>query len=132
VSKERIGIEVSKMIQKTPFASIELIHTLGLHSSIFSCAVVPPRAAAFSAAQILQRVSQEMHTDEILWFAAAVTPFQGLVVERPKKTTAVAAVLQDGLKVRLKTTQLTRAPERDPRWRDEALQRHTPTQTRPE
>jgi tRNA nucleotidyltransferase (CCA-adding enzyme) len=99
VSKERIGIEITKMMQKNPLHALALIDDLSLHSSIFTCDVDPPRHDALSTAQILQRVQERFREDEMLWLAAATSPFRNCVVRRRKEESAVSVVLSDGLKV---------------------------------
>jgi tRNA nucleotidyltransferase (CCA-adding enzyme) len=97
VTKERVGIEVSKMMHKNPLAALNIIDDLDLHASIFACDVNSPRSNSLVAGQILQRVLEEMPGDDMLWFAAAVTPFKGI---RIGKRDAISVVLGDGLKVR--------------------------------
>lgn len=108
VSKERVGIETTKMLQKAPLRAMELIESLGLHSSIF---VVPdqdvqpphPRAQGLAATQILSEVlkrEQRFKASEALWLAAAICPFRGAAaMEKKKDSTAAAVVVAEGLKV---------------------------------
>ena len=102
VSKERIGIEVIKILQKTPIRGLELIDTLHLHSSIFTCAVDPPRGQALVAANVLRAILSRMdvESDEYLWLAAALYPFRDLEVAGKKPTPAVTIAIGEGLKVR--------------------------------
>lgn len=108
VSKERVGIETTKMLQKAPLRAMELIESLGLHSSIFAVPdqdVQPPhdRAQGLAATQILAGVLERegrWKATEALWLAAAVCPFRGATaMEKKKEGPAVAAIIADGLKV---------------------------------
>ncbi|ODO11612.1 hypothetical protein I350_00394 [Cryptococcus amylolentus CBS 6273] len=100
VSKERIGIEMTKMIHKNPYRALELIHQLGLHPYVFHCDVNPPRHEAFAAAQILNALSDRKQLDEMLWLATAATPFRHLDVRRKGKSVpATAIVIGEGLKL---------------------------------
>jgi tRNA nucleotidyltransferase (CCA-adding enzyme) len=100
VSKERIGIEVTKMMQHDPLSAIDLIDRLGLHSSIFSCSLHPPRHESLAAAQILSEIGKRYPLNETLWLAAALCPFRGLIVKAKKEVPAVSVVVSDGLKVK--------------------------------
>ena len=86
-------------MQENPLAALTLIDNLGLHASIFTCAVDPPRHDALVTARILHRVIQPDQEDEILWMAAATSPFRNLVIPGKRDTPAVSAVLANGLKV---------------------------------
>lgn len=86
------------MLTKDPLLAIELIDRLGLHSSIFTTTVDPPRHEAIQAAQILQHLSNIWPVDEYLWFAAVLTPFQTMEVADKKPIPAVSAVISEGLK----------------------------------
>ncbi|WVW83021.1 hypothetical protein I302_105037 [Kwoniella bestiolae CBS 10118] len=100
VSKERIGIEVNKMLQHDPFRAMSLINDLGLHPHVFTCDVNPPRQDAIASAQILLNLSQRFYVDEILWLATAATPFNDLVVKRKgKDVPAASIVISEGLKL---------------------------------
>jgi tRNA nucleotidyltransferase (CCA-adding enzyme) len=99
VSKERVGIETVKMLKHDPFRAISLIHDFGLHSSIFTCAVDPPRDSAILASRILKEMATTFPPDEMLWLAAWTSPFRGLVVKGKKELPAVSVLLADGLKV---------------------------------
>lgn len=108
VSKERVGIETTKMLQKAPLRAMELIEGLGLHSSIFVVPdqdVSPPhsRAQGLAATQILTEVLKRegrFKGSEALWLAAAVCPFRGAAaMEKKKESTAVAVIIGDGLKL---------------------------------
>ncbi|ORX39900.1 putative tRNA adenylyltransferase [Kockovaella imperatae] len=101
VSKERIGSETLKIMQKTPLRGLTLIDRLNLHSSIFTCAVDPPRSDALTAGMVLSAVLPRLKVepDEILWLAAALYPFRDLVVQGKKPTPAVASVIGEGLKL---------------------------------
>ncbi|WRT67168.1 uncharacterized protein IL334_004134 [Kwoniella shivajii] len=99
VSKERIGIEVSKMVQKNPFKAMTLINDLGLHSHVFACDVNPPRESAYASAQILSALSSRFLVDEMLWLATAATPFSDMTVKRKgKELPAASVVISEGLK----------------------------------
>lgn len=104
VSKERIGIEITKMLQKRPFHALTVIDSMSLHSSIFTCeGVDPQRDDALHAATILNRILPSFSVPEcdlILWFGAALVPFRGLVCKGKKDLPAVSVVLAQGLKVR--------------------------------
>nr|ODN77323.1 tRNA adenylyltransferase [Cryptococcus depauperatus CBS 7841] len=100
VSKERIGIEVTKMLHQNPFEAMCLIDSLGLHPYIFNCDVDPPRHDAIASAQILRHLLKREDVDDVLWLATAVTPFRGLTVERKgKHIPACVAVISEGLKL---------------------------------
>ncbi|WVQ71672.1 hypothetical protein IAR50_001212 [Cryptococcus sp. DSM 104548] len=100
VSKERIGIEMTKMIHKNPFRALELIHELGLHPYVFNCDQNPPRHEAFATAQILRALSDRKSVDEMLWLATAATPFRDMDVKRKGKSfPATAIVIGEGLKL---------------------------------
>lgn len=116
VSKERVGIELSKMMapSKDPLRAISLIDELSLHSSIFvkpsSLEKDPSRGSALQAAQVLKLVSdvfasqQQSWTADLAvtdyhWFAAALVPFRGLIHEGKKPVPAASAVMADALKV---------------------------------
>lgn len=104
VSKERVGIEVTKMLQKNPLHALNLIDVHCLHASIFTSAVDPPRCDALRTAQILrsvldQHVLDQSIDEESLWFAAATSPFRDLTIKAKKEVPAVSAVLSDGLKL---------------------------------
>lgn len=106
VSKERIGIEMTKMLQKTPLAAMTLIEDLKLHASIFMTPVEPPhpRSDALAATQILTEVvarsNGALKASEPLWLAAAVCPFRDAIVPEKKPVPAVSWVISDCLKVR--------------------------------
>ncbi|WVQ98759.1 hypothetical protein IAU59_005890 [Kwoniella sp. CBS 9459] len=100
VSKERIGIEVTKMLHHNPMKAMTLIHKLGLHSSVFSCEVDPERGSAFASAQILSQLNDRFLVDETLWLATAATPFADISVKRKgKDLPAAAIVISEGLKL---------------------------------
>ncbi|OCF35478.1 tRNA adenylyltransferase [Kwoniella heveanensis CBS 569] len=100
VSKERIGIEVTKMLHNNPFKAMTLIDNLGLHSSVFHCEVDPPRASASASAQILSQLNGRFLVDETLWLATAATPFAGVNIKRKgKDLPAAAIVISEGLKL---------------------------------
>ncbi|KAK8869780.1 hypothetical protein IAR55_000348 [Kwoniella newhampshirensis] len=93
VSKERIGIEVTKMLHPDPLRAMSLIDSLGLHPSIFHCEVDPPRQEAFASAQILSHVSKIFVSDDALWLATAATPFRDVRVQRKGKDTPAVSAL---------------------------------------
>ncbi|BEI82615.1 hypothetical protein CcaverHIS002_0304830 [Cutaneotrichosporon cavernicola] len=108
VSKERVGIETTKMLEKQPLRAMELIDELGLHSSIFIVPdqdVQPPhdRGEALKATQILAAVlgrEGRWKASETLWLAAAACPFRGAVAtEKKKESPAAAVVVSEGLKL---------------------------------
>lgn len=108
VSKERVGTETTRMLEKAPLRAMELIDELGLHSSIFIVPdqdVQPPhdRGEGLKATQILAAVLEREGRwagSEALWLAAAVCPFRGAIaVEKKKDVPAAAAVVAEGLKV---------------------------------
>ena len=89
-----------KMIQKTPFEAMALIDSLGLHPSIFTSTLDPSRANVMTVCTILFHVlERDFKGDEILWLAAATSPFRDLTVKSKKVVPAVAIVLSEGLKV---------------------------------
>ncbi|KIR58757.1 tRNA adenylyltransferase [Cryptococcus bacillisporus CA1873] len=99
VSKERIGIETTKMLHNNPFHALSLIHSLDLYPYMFSCEVDPPRQEAFAAAQILNQVAKRKSVDEVLWLATAAVPFRGLTVKRKgRDVPACSVVISEGLK----------------------------------
>lgn len=112
VSKERVGIELSKMMSpsKDPIRAISLIDELSLHASIFVSPldVDPPRHDALRAAQVLAAVSQRVaawgepfRASDFHWFAAALVPFRGTTHQGKKPVPAVSAVMAESLKVSL-------------------------------
>lgn len=102
MSKERIGIETTKMLHNNPFHALSLINSLDLHPYIFSCEVDPPRQDAFAAAQILNQIAKRKSVDEVLWLATAAVPFRGLTVKRKgRDVPASSVVIGEGLKVGL-------------------------------
>lgn len=100
VSKERIGIEVTKMVNKTPYEALDLILELDLHRSVFTCSVDPPRDEVRPHCEILKRLPD---THPYHWLAAATTPFNGIQVplhgKKGKEVPAPAEVISTGLKV---------------------------------
>nr|KIR84649.1 tRNA adenylyltransferase [Cryptococcus tetragattii IND107] len=99
VSKERIGIEATKMLHNNPFHALSLIHSLDLYPYMFSCEVDPPRQEAFAAAQILNQVAKRKSVDEVLWLATAAVPFRGLTVKRKgRDVPASSVIISEGLK----------------------------------
>lgn len=107
VSKERIGIETTKMLEKTPLRAMTLIDELHLHSSIFTAPVDPihPRSDALAATQILTQVLErsngKFNSSNALWLAAAVCPFRDTTVMQKGPAPAVSLVISTGLKVSL-------------------------------
>jgi tRNA nucleotidyltransferase (CCA-adding enzyme) len=101
VSRERVGIEVYKMMQHRPLRAITLIDELGLHSSIFPSEGDIPRHESLQTADILDHIRQRFGgADEILWLAATVSPFRGRTTQvKKKEVPTVSVVLSDGLKV---------------------------------
>lgn len=100
VSKERIGIEITKMLNKTPYSALSLITQLGLHPAVFKCGEYdPPRDAVMPYCEILQQLPGEREIHPYHWFAAALSPFDGMIVGDKKKVPAVANVISEGLKV---------------------------------
>ncbi|WVR05211.1 hypothetical protein IAU60_002223 [Kwoniella sp. DSM 27419] len=93
VSKERIGIEVSKMIGKNPLKAMTLISDLGLHEHVFSCDLNPPRHSAYESAQILSNLVDRFDVDDSLWLATAATPFDSLIIKRKGKDVPAPAIL---------------------------------------
>ena len=104
VSKERVGIEVTKMLQKRPLHALTVIKSLNLHSSIFTCdGLDPSREETLHAATILDRIAPSFslpQADLILWYGAALVPFDGAVCTGKKDLPAVSVVVAQGLKVR--------------------------------
>lgn len=105
VSKERIGIEVTKMLNKTPYSALSLINRLGLHSAVFTSVHDPPRDKVQSYCDILQHVDKLYPTHPYHWFAAAVSPFDKMNVQGKRTVPAVTHVISDGLKVSNRTTR---------------------------
>lgn len=108
VSKERVGIEITKTLIKSPLLGLQLISDLGLHSSIFTCPGLPsypPRDSALRMGmvidQVLRRWESPVEGVEHLWLAAALRPFDGEVVHGKKDLMAVQVVIAEGLKVSL-------------------------------
>ncbi|KIR32489.1 tRNA adenylyltransferase [Cryptococcus deuterogattii MMRL2647] len=100
VSKERVGIETTKMLHNNPFHALSLIHSLDLYPYMFSCEVDPPRQEAFAAAQILDQIAKRKSVDEVLWLATAAVPFRGLTVKRKgRDVPASSVVISEGLKL---------------------------------
>jgi tRNA nucleotidyltransferase (CCA-adding enzyme) len=101
VSRERFGIEVTKMMQKSPYRALQLITSLGLHSSIFVAPVDPLRGDVMQVCDILRTVVQHFEDDYILWYTAATCPFRDVVIHSKKDIPAASLVLGEGLKVSL-------------------------------
>jgi hypothetical protein len=99
VSKERIGIEVTKMLTKTPYSALSLLSRLSLHSAVFTSVEDPGRDQVQPYCDILQHLSRYHPIHPHHWFAAAVSPFDGLTVQGKRAVPAVAHVISDGLKV---------------------------------
>jgi len=99
VSKERIGIEVNKMLNKTPYLALTLISRLGLHASVFSTSLDPPRDQVQRYCDILRDVGKHFPTHVHHWFAAAVSPFDNATVTGKRTVPAVSHLITDGLKV---------------------------------
>ncbi|EIW69458.1 hypothetical protein TREMEDRAFT_68702 [Tremella mesenterica DSM 1558] len=100
VSKERVGIEVTKMLKHDPLRAIELIHQLDLHQTIFVSTTSTERGNSLKSAQILAEVRNHLPVDELLWLAAACSPFRDLTMQvKNKEVPVVSGVLSDGLKV---------------------------------
>lgn len=87
------------MIGKTPLRALSLIDELDLHSVIFPCEVNPSRQDALATAHILHRVLGDASGDELLWFAAYVSPFRDHIIKRKKEEPAISVILGEGLKV---------------------------------
>lgn len=99
VSKERIGIEVTKMMKHHPLRAIQLIYDHDLHSSIFQSPLNPPVDVALHAGQILDRVGADLFVDELLWLAATVAPFDGLTIIAKREQPAALVVLAEAIKL---------------------------------
>ncbi|KAK4684329.1 hypothetical protein P7C73_g5855, partial [Tremellales sp. Uapishka_1] len=107
VSKERIGIEITKSMKHDPFKAISLIHNLNLHSSIFTCppttTPIYPTDDTIKTAEILRAVLQRLceEGNEFLWLACAMAPFRDAVVvgRNKKELPAVSVVLAEGMKL---------------------------------
>ncbi|KAL7424145.1 CCA tRNA nucleotidyltransferase, mitochondrial [Cryptotrichosporon argae] len=103
VSKERVGIELTKMTQHDPLRAFALIDALGLHPSMLPSPVAPdpPRAAALTAAHVLTDVIRRFpgKGTDALWLAAATVPFRDLVVRGKREVPAVSVVISEGLKL---------------------------------
>lgn len=103
VSKERVGIETTKMMHKNPLLAIQLIHRLGLHEPMFTCSVPPPhpRSEALAAAEILHAAIERGAGEgtELLWLAAATCPYRDAEVPGKKPVPAVSAIMAEGLKL---------------------------------
>jgi tRNA nucleotidyltransferase (CCA-adding enzyme) len=97
VSRERVGIETTKMMHNNPVQSLELIEGLHLHSAMFAAPVSAPHPheQAVYAARILERVVARGagEPSDALWLAAAVCPYRGARVERKKKDESVVSVI---------------------------------------
>ena len=114
VSKERIGIEITKMLAISPLSSLHLIANLGLHSSIFTCPGLPAseeptephRALSLRTLEALNIVRQRwtelgaVEGSDYTWMAAALQPFEGKVVVGKKEIPAVAVCVSEGMKVK--------------------------------
>jgi len=89
------------MMKHRPLRAISLIDALSLHDSIFTSEFHPSREDSLRCAEILGHLSSSFQIqDEILWLAAALSPFRGLVCQQKKKEVpAISVVLSDGLKV---------------------------------
>lgn len=114
VSRERVGIETYKMIEKNPLGSAELIDTLGLHSSIYMWPTEPPhpRTEAIAAARVLDAllkredlVSTYSVSSPLLWLAAAVSPYRGAITQfKSKDKPVVGVIIAESLKLSAATT----------------------------
>lgn len=93
VSRERIGIEVNKMLEKTPEKALRMINNLGLHRSVFASALDPPRGSVADYLDILPHLE---NVESLHWLAAAVSPFDNL---NTSKLPATADVISNALKV---------------------------------
>lgn len=106
-----MGIEVTKMLKGNPLASLELIESLDLYTSIFDCGIQVSGNDALATAQILSHLPFE--TDAMLWFAAATSPFRDKTVKGKKDLPAVSVLISEGLKVSASTVNtLMAAPKR--------------------
>lgn len=103
VSKERVGIETTKMMQKNPLRSISLIDSLGLHESMFASPIPPPfpRSQAVAAAQVLSEVIEKGagSGSDSLWLAAALCPYRGAKIQLKKEEPVVAVIISESLKL---------------------------------
>lgn len=70
VSRERIGIEITKMLDKAPKASLDHLMSLGLYSTVFGAG--KQEQSVLDYAEILEHLDD---VESIHWLAAAVSPF---------------------------------------------------------
>ena len=121
VSKERIGIEVDKMLRKSPRVALELIIALDLHNTIFhkpenveiEGEILPPQIvmAASNAFEWLEKNSYETFShiskneryQRAMWLQIALLPLtyaEATTKKGPKliKSSLAAAVCQKSLK----------------------------------
>ncbi|TXT07280.1 hypothetical protein VHUM_03450 [Vanrija humicola] len=111
VSRERVGIETYKMIEKNPLGAAELINSLNLHSSIFMWPSDPPhpRSEAIAAAHVLDTLLKREElvsaapasaSTPLLWLAAAVCPYRGGITQvKNKDKPVVAVIIAEALKL---------------------------------
>ncbi|KAL1406876.1 CCA tRNA nucleotidyltransferase, mitochondrial [Vanrija albida] len=111
VSRERVGIETYKMVEKNPLVSAELIDSLNLNSSIFMWPAAPPHppSEAIAAARVLDALLKRDElvsaapasaSSPLLWLAAAVCPYRGAITQvKNKDKPVVAVIIADALKL---------------------------------
>jgi tRNA nucleotidyltransferase (CCA-adding enzyme) len=98
-----VGIETTKMMHNNPVQSLELIESLHLHSSMFAAPISAPfpHDQAVFAAHILAKVLERGAgpSSDMLWLAASVCPYRGVMIQMKKKEeSAVAVIMSESLK----------------------------------
>ncbi|KZP00684.1 hypothetical protein CALVIDRAFT_475433 [Calocera viscosa TUFC12733] len=133
VSRERVGIEVEKMLKgPNPLLAIQHIHSLTLYKSIYW---LPPAATSTlsgvpleedtglvtasilhhllsspdtATLTILTRARQDAQVRKYLYLAADLTPYGQLTyLEKKKSAPAVEGIIREGLKQKLSNNDMT-------------------------
>ncbi|GAB5585264.1 CCA tRNA nucleotidyltransferase [Umbelopsis nana] len=118
ISRERIGIEVEKMIRgPSPRRSLELIHSFGLYEIVFSppqnihegtlksteMAIQAVRLVEWLSRNCLANLTPDKDSDQLrqLYLATNLIPYRGITyTQKGRVWPAVEAVLRDSLKTR--------------------------------
>ena len=121
ISRERVGIEVRKMLQgRHPHVALKLIDNLSLFDAIFTppieCPPILPTEYMPIAADIvahiihrstgpcanLRKCVDSKHDQYVAWLIAAVTPWKGYMFEgkdTTKRIPGAATAVRDGLRM---------------------------------
>ncbi|KAI8394255.1 uncharacterized protein BYT42DRAFT_487526 [Radiomyces spectabilis] len=137
ISKERIGIELDKMLSgPSPLHSLKLLYSLDLYPVVFAppanivSGSVKDSSMSVRAAGIIQWYESQLYPkslDEqrLLYLGATVLPFSDLVVEKKKRPIpAIQIVLRDSIRSsNVDINAITTLFQGIPQFRD-AAQRH--------